>query len=75
MRTTIKLDDDVLELAAQQAKARGISLGKMISDLVRKGLRSQVPVRTERGVTVFDLPKDSPEVSMETVKKLEDERP
>ena len=74
MRTTVKLDDDVLEAAARQAKARGVSLGKMISELVRKGLQVQTPVRVERGVTVFDLPEDSPEVTMERVKQLEIER-
>ncbi len=74
MRTTVKLDDDVLELAARQAKARGVSLGKMLSDLVRKGLRAQTPVRVEQGVTVFDLPEDSPEVTMERVKELENEQ-
>jgi hypothetical protein len=74
MRTTVKLDDDILEVAARQAKARGVSLGKMISELVRKGLRVQTPVRVERGVTVFDLPEDSPEVTMDRVTELENER-
>ena len=73
MRTTLTLDDDVLELAARQAKLRGVSLGKAVSDLIRKGLKAQTQVRRERGLVVFDLPADSPEVTMETVKRLESE--
>lgn len=37
MRTTLTLDDDVAELAARQAKLRGVSLGKTVSDLLRRG--------------------------------------
>ena len=37
MRTTLTLDDDILELAARQAKLRGVSLGKTVSDLLPKG--------------------------------------
>ena len=73
MRTTLTLDDDVLELAGRQAKLRGVSLGKAVSDLIRKGLKAQTQVRREGGLVVFDLPADSPEVTMETVKRLESE--
>src|SRR6185369_28414 len=43
MRTTLTLDDDVVELAARQARARGLSLGKAVSDLVRRGLSAPTP--------------------------------
>ena len=45
MRTTLTLDDDVLELAARQAKLRGVSLGKTVSDLLRKGLNASTPAQ------------------------------
>jgi len=37
MRTTVKLDDEVYELALLYARARDISLGAALSELVRTG--------------------------------------
>ena len=37
MRTSVTLDDDVYELASLYAHGRGITLGKAIGELVRKG--------------------------------------
>lgn len=73
MRTTLKLDDDILEAAARQAKARGVSLGKTVSDLVRRGLSAPTPSADKDGVRVFRLPDDSPKVSAEDVRRLESE--
>ena len=73
MRTTVNLDDDVHKLACAVAELRSISLGKAISDLARKGARAEMPTRKVRGLVVFDLPPDSPVVTMETVKRLESE--
>lgn len=73
MRTTLTLDDDVLELAARQAKLRGVSLGKAVSDLLRKGLNASTPAQQEDGVVVFQLPADSPKVTTEDVRRIEAE--
>jgi hypothetical protein len=73
MRTTLTIDDDVLELATVHAKARNVSIGKAVSDLVRRGLRGPTPIREENGRYVFDLPADSPEVTTEHVRRLESE--
>ena len=37
MRTTVTLDQEVYELAYLYSKGRGVTLGKAISELVRKG--------------------------------------
>jgi hypothetical protein len=37
MRTTVRLDPDVYELASLYAKGRGVTLGTAIGELVRKG--------------------------------------
>ena len=37
MRTSVTLDQDVYELAYLYSKGRGVTLGKAISELVRKG--------------------------------------
>jgi len=71
MRTTLTLDDDIAELAARQAKARGLSLGKAVSDLVRRGLTAPTPSVSRDGLVVFQLPSDSPRVTTDDVRRLE----
>lgn len=43
MRTSVTLDQDVYELAVLCAKGRGITLGKAIGELVRKGQEARGP--------------------------------
>ena len=73
MRTTLTLDDDVGEMAVRQAKARGVSLGKTVSDLVRRGLNAPTPSTDKGGLVVFRLPKDSPKVTTDDVRRIEAE--
>ena len=73
MRTTLTLDDDILELAARQAKLRGASLSKTVSDLVRRGLSAPTPSQDKGGIVVFQLPADSPPVTTEEVRRIEAE--
>ncbi len=71
MRTTINLDDEVLESVSRYAKSRSVSLGRAVSDLVRKGLETRRPTRLVNGLQVFDLPGDSPKVTCRKVRELE----
>ena len=73
MRTTLTLDDDILELAARRAKLRGVSLGKTVSDLVRRGLSASTSAQAKDGLVVFKLPTDSPPVTTEEVRRIEAE--
>lgn len=73
MRTTLTLDDDIAELAARQAKARGLSLGKTVSDLVRRGLNAPTPFAEKDGLVILQLPKDSPQVTTDDVRRIEAE--
>jgi hypothetical protein len=73
MRTTLTLDDDILELAARQAKVRGVSLSKTVSDLVRRGLSAPTSSQNKGGIVVFQLPDDSPTVTTEEVRRIEAE--
>lgn len=75
MRTTVTLDDDVLDLARRQARLRGQSLGKVLSDLIRRGLRAPTPALEEDGVVMFQLPEDSPVVTTDDIRRLESELP
>lgn len=73
MRTTLTIDDDVLEIVVRQSKARGVSLGRTVSDLVRRGLQAPTPSTAREGVVVFRLPDDSPSVTTDDVRRLESE--
>ena len=74
MRTTLNLDDDVLELLKDYADRRSVALGKAASDLVRRGLTAPVQTRMVNGFHAVVLPANSPKVTSEKVKGLlEDE--
>ena len=75
MRTTVSLDDDVLNEVRAYAKRRDVAIGKAISDLVRRGLQAPLQTRVVNGFHVVDLPADTPSVSSEDVKRLLDELP
>lgn len=73
VRTTINLDDDVFPLIKQYAESRRVPLGRAASELVRRGLAARRPTRTVQGLTVFELPAESPQVTTEHVRRLEEE--
>ncbi len=73
VRTTLNLDDDVFQAVSQRAKERGVALGKVISELVRRALETPTPTSEEAGLVVFRLPPDSPRVSSDLVRRLESE--
>jgi hypothetical protein len=74
MRTTLNLDDDVLELLKEYAESRSVALSKAASDLVRRGLTAPVQTRMVNGFCTVVLPENSPQVTSEQVKHLlEDE--
>lgn len=68
MRTTLTLDDDVQAEAARRAKELGVSLGKVVSDLARRGMAVAPPVRETNGLTVLDPPPGSPRITSRAVK-------
>ena len=74
MRTTLDIDDDVLESAEELAVRRGTTAGRVLSDLARSALapRGRSP-RKRNGVPI--LPKRPREqiVTPETVSRLRDE--
>ena len=74
MRTTLNLDDHVLEMLKNYAESRSVALGKAASELVRRGLEAPVQMRMVNGFCTIVLPPDSPKVTSDDVKRLlEDE--
>ena len=71
MRTTVDLDEDILRVAKDIARDRDESLGRVLSDLVRRGLKP--PGRTLRGpndIPVFPRLPGAKPVTSEMVKEL-----
>lgn len=50
MRTTADLDEDILRTAKDLAREREQSLGRVLSDLVRQGLRPVNQIEVKPGV-------------------------
>ena len=74
MRTTLELDDEVLESAKSLANARGNTLGQVISELLRLALRQQsieIPIRN--GVPLFVPKNAAPRPDLDLVNSLRDE--
>ena len=49
MRTTVDVDDDLLEAAKELAALRGTTAGRVISDLLRQALEARPRVTTRNG--------------------------
>ena len=75
MRTTLTLEDDAAEMARRHARRRRISLGKAVSDLIRKGVGRPLATVDQNGLKVVRLSEGSPAVTSEQVAKLLDELP
>jgi hypothetical protein len=74
MRTTLDVDDDVLKAARSLARSQGRSLGRVVSDLARKGL---APRResSRRGFPVFKVSRDAAPLTSDAVERALDDEP
>ena len=53
--------------------ARGITLGKAASELVRRGARFQLGSHIVNGLPVLDVPEDFPVITTEFIRDLTEE--
>lgn len=60
MRTTVSIDDDLLEVVRQMAEARGETLGVVLSRLVRRGLEPRLTTAGDGGLPTFPVEPDAP---------------
>ena len=76
MRTTLDLDDDILQAAKELAAAKGSTAGKVLSELARRGLaRVGESGQVRNGVPLLvPRPASEPRVTMKRVNELRDER-
>ncbi len=76
MRTTLNLDDDVLETARTLAVRQEQSLGKVISGLLRRAVEPPVVASSERnGIPLFPVSQGARPVTPEVVSELLDKVP
>ena len=73
MRTTLTIDDDVLEAAKTLAAQRRVSVGSVISDLARRGLRPLPSIRYDKAIPVFEIREEAPVFGPEDVANAMDD--
>ncbi|MEJ2540514.1 MAG: CopG family transcriptional regulator [Gemmatimonadota bacterium] len=74
MRTTLNLDDDVLQSIKEIARLRGSTAGEVLSALAREALQGRTSSgATRNGVPLLDPVSDAGIVSSEHVAELMDE--
>jgi len=74
VRTTLDLDEDVLQAAKELAALRKTTAGKVVSELARRGLEPSRSARTRNGVTLLPpRPAGSAKPTMKLVNALRDD--
>ena len=74
MRTTLDIDEDVLEMARELAARRRTTAGRVLSDLARSALmlRARTPLK-RNGVPILTPRKSAGLVTPEVVNRLRDD--
>jgi hypothetical protein len=74
MRTTLDIDEDVLQTAKELAARRGTTAGRIISELVRSALAPRDREQRKRnGVPILPRREQAGLVTPEIVNRLRDE--
>ncbi len=75
MRTTVTLDKDVYEAAVHLSRSTGRRLGKILSELARRGLKSRGRMgRSGKSrLPVFEVPPDAPIIPASRIQEIIDE--
>ncbi|HEY0749172.1 MAG TPA: hypothetical protein VGD63_20890 [Steroidobacteraceae bacterium] len=73
MRTTLRLDPDIMSAARQIAAAKSKSIGEVISELARRGLEARSKIGTRQGFPVFQVAKGAAPLTPDDVRRDEDE--
>ena len=73
VRTTLDIDDEILRAAKELAALRGVTAGKILSELARQALKSSTESEMRNGVPLLPPRPDAGPVTVETVNELRDE--
>ncbi|MFM2126129.1 MAG: hypothetical protein RL328_2580 [Acidobacteriota bacterium] len=74
MRTTLNIDDDVLERAKDLAHLRQVSVGEALSELARRGMEVQIELKLDplTGLMVLHSP-GARSLTLDEVKEMQDD--
>ena len=70
MRTTLAIDDDILERIKTLAEARGVPVGRLVSALLRRQLETEIVERND--LPVFQPPANARIITDEQVRADQD---
>ena len=74
MRTTLDIDDDILQAAKELAASRETTAGRVLSDLARKALEPAAVAEIRNGVPVLPpRPAGAPRPTMKLVNSIRDD--
>jgi hypothetical protein len=72
MRTTLSIDEDILRAAKSIADAENKSIGRVVSELARRGL-APTPIGEASGLPVFQVPPHAAPLTPEMVRQALDD--
>ena len=72
MRTTLDLEQEILETAKQLAHQQGKTVGQMVSELMRQALKPTMTARFRNGVMLFEPKPDAKPSHLGVVNELRD---
>ncbi len=75
MRTNFDLDPDALLAVREVARQRGMTMGKVLSDLARQALTRQADATTIHGLPQFPIQPGAGVVTLDLINRLRDEMP
>ena len=72
MRTTLDIDDDLVNVAKDLARQRHITMGQIVSELIRKAIAPASHAITRNGVPLFTPKPGARKPNLELVNRLRD---
>ena len=74
-RITLHLEDEAMKVAKAHAARHGLSLGRAVSELVKRAVDRPLLTEDRNGLRVMRLNRRSDKVTRATVDKLREEEP
>jgi hypothetical protein len=74
VRTTLNIDDDVLRVAKELAREGEVSVGRVVSELARRGLQQARFTEQEDGIPSFTVSEAAPTFTGEDVRRAEEDQ-
>ena len=72
MRTTLDIDDDLVQVARDLARQRGATMGQVVSQLIRKAVAPATRTTTRNGVQLFAPKAGARKPNLQLVNRLRD---